>query len=239
MTTTNTTTNATINTFNTKVTGNKIADAIIVNRGFSGAKLNAKEFDAEMVKDLHKHYDAIHSACYAVASARYNNVETIDESPIYSALSALYAYIGEVKGAKLRNDENVVNTLVVYASRHAVKKSADLQYVYSQKANSAKYLRELENTNGACAETIEKVKADIEGFDAQIEELKAISGNQYKEFAKSNASAFYKGLEDYLADMIEVRACMTEEEVQAELEAKRQARREKTAQKKKEKKSTK
>jgi len=224
--------------FNTVSTNNAIANAIIVNRGFSGSRLNGKNFDATIVKNLHARYDAIHSASYKVASAYYNNEETVDLTPIYTALSALYAEIGEVNGAKLRNDEKVASVLVALATRQAVKKSADLQYVYSQKSNSMRYLRELESTKGARKETIEKVRKDIEGFDTKIAELKLESGNQYKQFAKSSASTFYKGLEDYLADMIEKRACMTEEEVQAEEEARRQARRKKTAEKKAEKKST-
>ena len=226
----------TTTTFNTVTTNNAIANAIIVNRGFSGAKLNGKDFDAEIVKELHKYYDTIHSACYKVASMKYNNADNIDESPIYSALTELYKYIGEIKGAKLRNDDKVASVLESLAIRLAVRKSADLQYVYSQKSNSTRYLRDLENTNGACEDTIAKVKADIEEYDKKITELKGISGNQYKQFANSNANTFYKGLEDYLADMIEKRVCMTEEEVQKEEEERRLARRQRTAEKKAEKK---
>lgn len=211
---------------------NSLINTILVNRGFSNARINSTMVDAETVKTWHGLLDNLHSASYHVASTSYNSEGEVDYSPIYNAISKVWAYIGSVNGGKLRSDSNTALVLCAKATREAVKKSADLQYVYSQRSNSVKYLRDLENTNGASESTIEKIRKDIEGFDAKIAELKMESGNQYKQFAKSSASAFYKAVEDYIADMLEARLCMTEEEVQAEAEAKRLERRRKTAEKK-------
>lgn len=216
-------------------TNNSLINTILVNRGFSNARINSTMVDAETVKAWHGLLDNLHSASYHVAATSYNTEGEVDYSPIYNAISKVWTYIGSVNGGKLRSDSNTALVLVSKATREAVKKSADLQYVYSQRSNSVRYLRELENTNGASADTIAKIHKDIEAFDVKIAELKAESGNQYKQFAKSSASAFYKAVEDYIADMLEVRLCMTEEEVQAEAEAKRQERRKKTAEKKQQK----
>lgn len=211
---------------------NTIVSAILANRGFSNAKINAEILSAETVKEWHGLLDNLHSASYKVAAIAYNTEGQVDYSPIYTAIAKVWEYIGSVNGGKLRSDENTALVLCSKATKESVKKSADLQYVYSQKNNSARYLRELENTNGASEDTIAKVKADIAGFDEKIDELKKKSGNQYKEFSKVSAGAFYKSVEDFIADMIEERLTMTEEEVQAEAEAKRQERRRKTAEKK-------
>jgi hypothetical protein len=211
---------------------NALVNLLLTNRGFSNAKINAKDIDATIVKEWHELLDRLHSAAYTVASTSYNNAGNVDYSPIYNVVGKVWAYLGEVNGAKLRSDENTALVLCSKATREAVKKSANLQYVYSQKANSTRYLRTLESTLGTNPDTIAKVKKDIEEFEKQIEDLKKESGNQYKQFAKSSASAFYKAVEDYVADMLEDRLAMTEEEVQAEAEAKRQERRKKTAEKK-------
>lgn len=213
-------------------TNNAIVNTLLVNRGFSNARINSKDMDATVVKEWHDLLDRLHSAAYTVASTSYNNAGDVDYSPIYNVIGKVWAYIGEVNGDKLRSDSNTALVLCSKATREAVKKSANLQYVYSQKSNSTRYLRTLESTLGTSPETIEKVKNDIESFNKQIEELKAESGNQYKQFAKSSASVFYKAVEDYIADMLEERLTMTEEEVQAEKEAKRLERRKKTAEKK-------
>lgn len=213
-------------------TENALVNAILVNRGFSSARIDAKTIDAQTVKDWHNLLDDLHSASYKVASICYNTEGEVDYSPIYTTISKVWNYLGEINGGKLRSDSNTALVLCSKATRESVKKSADLQYVYSQKNNSAQYLRKLENTNGVNADTIEKVKSDIEEFEEKIAELKAQSGNQYKEFSKCSASVFYKAVEDYIADMLEDRLAKTEEEVQAEAEAKRQERRKKTAEKK-------
>ena len=220
MTTTNTTTN------------NAIVNTLLVNRGFSNARINATTVDATIVKEWHDLLDKLHSVAYTVASTAYNTAGEVDYSPIYTVISKVWAYIGEVNGDKLRSDSNTALVLCSKATREAVKKSSELQYVISQKNNSTRYLRELESKLGTRPETIEKVKKDIEKFNEQIEELKKESGNQFKQFAKCSASVFYKAVEDYIADMLEERLTMTEEEVQAEKEAKRQERRKKTAEKK-------
>ena len=219
-------------TTNTTTNNNALINTLLANRGFSNARINAKDLDATIVKEWHDLLDRLHSASYTVASTSYNTSGNVDYSPIYNVIGKVWAYIGEVNGGKLRSDENTALVLCSKATREAVKKSASLQYIYSQKNNSARYLRELENTNGANEKTIEKVRADIEEFNRQIEELKAESGNQYKQFAKCSPSVFYKAVEDYIADMLEDRLTMTEEEVQAEAEAKRLERRKKTAEKK-------
>lgn len=216
----------------TIVSDNALVNAILVNRGFSNARINAMDLDAQIVKDWHSMLDTLHSVSYKVASIAYNTEGEVDYSPIYTVIGKVWAYIGEVNGGKLRSDSNTALVICSKATTEKTKKSADLQYIYSQKSNSMRYLRELENTNGANPETIEKVKSDIEKFDAQITALKAEYGNQYKQFSKSSANAFYKAVEDYIADMLELRLTMTEEEVQAEAEAKRLERRKKTAEKK-------
>ena len=218
-------------------TNNSLINSILVNRGFSGSRINANDVDAQIVKEWHNLLDELHSASYKVASTSYNTAGEVDYSPIYTSIAKVWNYIGSVNGGKLRSDSNTALVLCAKATREAVKKSAGLQYIYSQKSNSARYLRELESINGANPDTIEKVKSDIESYDKQIEELKAQSGNQFKQFAKCSAGVFYKAVEDYIADMLEARLTMTEEEVQAEAEAMRVERRKKTAEKKAQKKA--
>lgn len=218
--------------FNTITTNNALVNAIISNRGFSGSRINAKILDAETVKAWHALMDKVHTEAYKVASLRYNSEDAVALDGIYSAMSEVYAYIGEVNGGKLRNDENTATVLISKATTDKTRKSADLQYQISKRANSKKYLAELESTNGARPETIEHVKADILACDEEIARLESESGNKFRAFSKSSATGFYKSFEDFIADMLETRLAMTEEEVQAEAEAKRQARRAKTAAKK-------
>lgn len=229
---------------NTTSNNNALVNSILANRGFSNARINAKTLDTEIVKEWHALLDNVHSASYHVASTCYNNsildtTAPIDYSPIYSAMAKVWEYLGSINGGKLSSDANTATTLMSKATREAVKKSANLQYVLSQKSNSVRYLKQLESINGVKSETIEKVKSDIESFDNEIAQLKSESGNQFKQFAKCSASVFYKAVEDYIADMLEKRLCMTEEEVRAEAEAKRAERRAKTAQKKAQKNSAK
>lgn len=218
-------------------TNNALVNGILANRGFSNRKINATDFDVDSVKTWHNVLDTLHNACYAVAATCYNSEETADYSPIYSAIKAVWDIIGEVNGGKLRSDENTATVLISKATREATRVSGDLAYVLSKKRNASKRLTELENTNGACEETINNLKKEISGYEDEIESLEGIYGNKYKEFAKVSAGAFYKAVEDFIADMLEERLAMTEEEVQAEAEKKRQERRAKTAKKNAQKKA--
>lgn len=212
-----------------ETTNNALVQTMLVNRGFSSYRINANSVPAETVQEWHKLLDELHGVAYHVASHAYNTDGEVDYSPVYNVLGKVWKYLGEINGGKLRSDSNTALVVCSKATREAIKKSAELQYVYSQKSNSMRYLSELESTNGAEESTIAKVKNDIEKYDAQIEEMKTVYGNQYKQFAKCSASVFYKAMEDFIADMVEERLTMTEEEVQAEAEAKRKERRAKTA----------
>lgn len=220
-------------------TTSAFVNAILSNRGFSNRKIDGNQFAVEQVSAWHKVLDNLHNECYRVASMCYNSEESADYSPIYSAIGAVYAIIGEVNGGKLRSDENTATVLISKATRESTKMSGELQYEVSKKRNASKRLKELEETNGACEQTIENLRAEIAGYESKIEELSGEYGNKYKEFAKCSASTFYKAVEDFIADMLEERLAMTEEEVQAEIEKKRQERRAKTAAKNKAKKEAK
>lgn len=220
-------------------TNNALVNAILSNRGFSNRKIDANQFSAEQVSDWHKVLNNLHNECYRVAAICYNSEESADYSPIYSAIGAVYSIIGEVNGGKLRSDENTATVLISKATRESTKYSGELQYVMSKKRNASKRLAELEETNGTCEQTIENLRAEIAGYESEIEALSGEYGNKYKEFSKCSQSTFYKAVEDFLADMLEERLAMTEEEVQAEAEKKRQERRAKTAAKNKAKKEAK
>ena len=205
-------------------TMNKYATALRATRGFAGTRINADIMSAEDVKVWHEALNGLHNVAYDVASTRYNEAGSdagILVSKFYEALRKVYGLIGELdNGARLRADANCINTIVTMSTCQKAKKSAQLDYVMGQKRTDAQYLRTLENTNGADPKTIEKLRANIAEYDKQIEELKAESMNYYKQMGKTSASAFYKAIEDFLADQVEGRAIMTEEEVQAEKKAK-------------------
>lgn len=212
---------------------------ILANRGFNSAKVNSKDVDIEIVKEWHKMLDELHSIAYSEIATRFNkSLETTENTTtnvsikFFDTMRKIYAYVGTINGATLKCDANTASVILAKSVCEKNRKSADLQYKLSQKSNSVRYLKELESANGTCEETIEKVKSDIAKLEEEIVDLKSIAFNSYKTFAKCSASAFYKSVEDYLADMIEKRLCLTEEEVKAEEEAKRIARRQRTAQKK-------
>ena len=203
---------------------NKYATALMATRGFAGTRINADIMSAEDVKVWHNALNALHSVAYEVAATRYNqagsDAGTI-VSQFYGALREVYNLIGELdNGARLRADANCINTIIAMATCQRAKKSAQLDYVQGQKRTDAQYLRSLEKTNGADPKTIEKLRANIAEYDKQIEALKAESMNYFKEMGKCSASAFYKSVEDFLADQVAGRAIMTEEEVAAEKRAK-------------------
>ena len=225
---------------------NTIINAILANRGFTNKKVDSKIIDVETVREWHALLDELHSVAYEEMSARYNksmdsheNLTTNVSLKFYDTMRKIYAYIGSINGATLKCDANVASIILSKSVCEKTRKSADLQYVLSQKSNSVKYLNELKSANGANPSTVEKIENDIVEFDEKIAELKTVAFSQYKAFHKTTSASFYKAVEDYIADMLEKRLCMTEAEVRAEAEAKRAERRAKTAQKKAQKNSAK
>lgn len=207
---------------------NTYATMIMANRGFVGAKVNAKDMAVEQVKAWRDAVNKVHNVAYEVAAIRYNQVggdAGILASKFYDALHGVYALIGELdNGAKLRMDQNALNTIVSMAVAQRTRKDPALERVEGMKRTDMRYLKTLEETNGANPEAIAKIKANIEEFDKQIAELKEQSMMYYKQMGKCSASAFYKAFEDFLADQIEARSILTEEQVQAEKKARNAAR---------------
>ena len=207
---------------------NTYATMIMSNRGFVGAKLNAKDMAPEQVQAWRNAVNKVHSVAYSVAATRYNeagsDAGTI-ASKFYDALHAVYALIGEFdNGAKLRMDQNALNTIVAMATAQRTRKDPALERVEGMKRTDMRYLKTLEETNGANPDAIATIKANIEEFDRQIAALKEQSMMCYKELGKSSASSFYKAFEDFIADQIEARSVLTEEQVQAEKKARNAAR---------------
>ena len=201
------------------------------NRGFAGYRIkkDMMGLTIEDVKAWHKALDVVQSAAYDLVATRYNiegnDAGIIATNKVYSALRTVYELIGELpNGAKLRSDANSAEVVCALSVTNKSVKSPELQYIYSQRANSQRYLKQLEETNGANPESIENVKADIAKYDEQIADLKAEAFNLYKRVSKATPSAFYKGMEDFISDMIDKKSILTEAEVQAEKEALKAAR---------------
>lgn len=220
---------------NLETTGNALVDAMLANRGYSDRKLSAKEFDVESIRAWHGKLDALHSACYEVAVKCYNNESNVDYAEVYSAIRPLYDIIGEVNGAKLRSDFRVATVLTTKAVADKNVNSSDLNYELSRKRLASSRLKELEETNGTCEETKEKLRNEIEEIEAKIDELKKEYGHKTKQYRKVSASNFYKAVEDFIADRLEERLAMTEAEVQAEAQKIKEARKKKSAENKKRK----
>lgn len=215
---------------------NNITAMLLVNRGFAGRRIKTDEntLSTEEVRQWHEVLDALHSVAYDVASARYNG-EVGDGcealvSRFYKVMQGVYGMIGTLdNGAKLRSDAATCNVIVGMATCQKSKKSEEIQYLMSAKSLEARRLAQLEKSNGASEEAKAKHAENIQAYEEQIQALRKESMQVWRQYSKSTKSAFYKAVEDFIADMIESRRCMTEEEVQAEkkaLDAERKARRE-------------
>lgn len=216
---------------------NSIVSTIIENRGFSNVRLSADNVDKNVLSQWHALCNDLLSACYSVASARFNasanneDISAIDCSPVYSALIPMWRFIGDINGHSLRSSQVVAETMISMSVCSKNRFSAEMSYVKSQKSNATKQLKMLESTNGASKESIQFIQSKIEKIDIEIEELKSVYGSVYKNYARTSNNAFYKFVEDYVADMAEKRLCQTEAEYQAEIEARKQARKDKKTQK--------
>lgn len=222
------------------MTNTTLLNALLTNRGFSGAKIDVDNY--ANVKEWHALLDNLLNASYDVYSQTHNEAildkgTQINYSDLYGAWGAIRTYIGTVNGLLLNASYENAQVFSAHSITFRNKKSAALQFVYSQKSNATRYLNELKNINGANEDTIAHIEAEIEVYDAKIEELKGVSNNLFKDTTKVNKGQWYKFVEDYVADLCNKRLVMTEAEVQAEQEAIRQARRAKTAAKKTQKKA--
>lgn len=207
------------------------ATTLLSNRGFAGYRIkkDMNGLSTEEIRQWHKCLDEVHSAAYDLTARRYNTEGAdsgiIAVNKVYNALRDVYALVGELpNGAKLRSDANSAEVVCAYAVTNKSVKSPEMQYKYSQLANSKRYLKSLEEKTGTPEASIAAVKADIAKYEEEIADLKTEEFNLYKRLSKSTASSFYKAMEDFIADMIQKRAILTEEEVQAEKEAQKAAR---------------
>lgn len=210
---------------------NAIIETILANRGFSSAKINAKDLDVEEVKAWHTLCDRVHTEAYKIASQCYNNatsfltfnaeLNNVDKSGLYDAMREVFAQIGEIRGAKLFPNESTATTLVTMASTRKNSYSADMRYERQKLSLERKFLKDYEESNGVPGETIANIKANIAKIEAKIDELKKVEYSEFKVYTKTGASVFYKSFEDYIADLINHRLCMTEEDIIAEKEARK------------------
>lgn len=210
---------------------NTLTTMLLVNRGFASNKVKTNDtlIDVVVVRKWHEALDALQSVAYDVASARYNgevgNEAEALVSRFYAVMQKVYGMIGELdNGARLRCDSATCNTIVSMAVCQKTKKSEEMAYLYSAKALEARRLAQLEKSNGAAEEAKAKHAENIQAYEEQIQALRKESMQIYKEYAKASKSAFYKAVEDFIADMIENRRCMSEAEVQAEKKALNEAR---------------
>lgn len=209
---------------------NNLTKQILVNRGFSNVMITSDSVDGAIVKEWHEKLDALHSCAYVIASCRYNGKDSGNATNrVFKLMGELYAMVGTLEnGASLRSDVATANTIVSFATRIKTSRSDLVSYYMGVKRNASRALNALSKVNGANPKAIEKFKAEIASADAEIEKLKKEADNIYKEVGKTSAKAFYKAVEDYIADMISGRMILSEEEVQAEkkaLNAARKARR--------------
>lgn len=200
------------------------AKMLLINRKFASAKANKKDMGVDFApwdEVMHNLYDS----AYNVVSKRYNGTAAPALSPVYEAMKAVYALIGELEnGATLRCDAGAANTFISLAGGMKGMNSAKMQELKDKKRTLKKDLEELLHTAGADADSIQNLQKKLDAQDAKIEKEKEKEWATWKDFRPVSFSTFEKNVEIFLADMIEARKAMTLEELEAEKKARKDAK---------------
>lgn len=204
-------------------------EMLLINRKYASAKANKKDMGVDF-KPWDEVMHNLYSSAYSVVSKRYNGTAAPALSPVYEAMKAVYALIGELEnGATLRCDAGAANTFISLAGGMKGMNSAKMQELKDKKRTLKKDLEELLHTAGASADSIQALQKKLDAQDVKIEKEKKKEWATWKDFRPVNFSTFEKNAEIFLADMIEARKAMTLEDLEAEKKARKDAKKAKKA----------
>ena len=205
------------------------ATMLLINRKYASAKANKKDMGVDF-KPWNEAMHTLYNSAYGVVSKRYNGTDAPTLSPVYEAMKAVYALIGELEnGATLRCDAGAANTFISLAGGMKGMNSAKMQELKDKKRTLKKNLEDLLHTAGASADSIQALQKKLDAQDAKIEKEKEKEWTTWKDFRPVSFSTFEKNAEIFLADMIEARKAMTLAELEAEKQARKDAKKEKRA----------
>lgn len=235
MSTTTNTTNVTVN--------NTLLDCIISNHGFASSRINAEQVSTDTLKDWHNTLDALLVSAYKVGSDAHNN-NSADLSTIYADLSKVWGYFPTLpNGAKLKSDSDSAITMVTFATCEKNKYSADYTYKQSQIRLEKALLKERTIEDGitpknGMEDSVSHILETIENYTNELEDLKKVAYSISKQTTRVSKSAFYKKVEDYIAEKALGLLAKTNEEIEAEEKARKDARNKKANERKAQKKET-
>jgi hypothetical protein len=229
------------NTMNIATT---LQDCLSYNNRFANAKLNADQLSAENLKTWSTLVADLHKAAYGVYEFCENNDlkaedESVNKDAVYSALRAILAELGEVKGYKLHANDALAINVIGYAGKRGNDDSPALQLCLSKIRNNTTLLDKYSKLNGVSEETIAAIKKDIETLEQEKAVLLAAPDNRIKKPTRTSATMFRLEVEHRLARAINDQKAKSWEQLEAEEKArkdkKKQARKDKAAAEKKSK----
>lgn len=214
---------------NNVATNTTLADALVFNNRFANASLNADQLGAEGLAQWKTIVKNLHRSAYIIASQCENNglkVEnsTVDKTPVYDAIKAIFANIGEINGRKLYVNEQTAIAIIGYASKRVNSNSANLQFCLSRIANAKKELRLAESVNGIDQAYIDGLKKTIEEQELIKDKLLNEPDNRHKVVTITTDNAFRLDVEHFIARAIVDQLAKTIEELDKEAEERKAAR---------------
>ena len=234
---TNNTTTVTVNS--------ALVNAILANRGFKSRKVEAEQIsnNESTLKQYHAILDDLLRISYNCFADSYNRkeVNTENTNKLYAKVRELFALLGELEnGVTLKADADTATVLTSLSCKESTIYSAKMQYLRSCVSNDKKAIAKMLSENGTVMNGMEgayaMAKARIEETEKQIEEEKLVENAVKRSFTRVKADAWYKALENYLADVISNALIKTSEEIEAEEKARKEARNKKNNAKKRAKK---
>lgn len=224
------------------ISATALQDILSDNNRYASALINAKHIGAEDLKAWTTLVNNLHIAAYRVYVTCENSgltvdSKSVDKTPVYEALRAILAIIGDVNGHKLYANEELATLVIGYSGKRGNADSPALQYCLSKLGNRKRELAKAKDINGLEPKYIKSLEDQIAELEEEKKELLSSADNRVKKPTRTTANAFRLDLEHRLARVIADQKAKTWEELEAEAEAKRKERRAKTKAKKAEKKA--
>lgn len=210
-------------------TNNTLVDALVYNNRFANASINADQLGAEGLAQWKSVIKNLHRSAYAIASQCESNGlktedSTVDKTPVYDAIKAIFANIGEVNGRKLYVNEQTAIAIIGYASKRVNSNSGDLAFCLSRIANAKKSLRLAEDANGINPEYIANLQTELAEQEALKDTLLSQPDNRHKVVTITSDNAFRLDVEHFIARAITDQLAKTIEELDKEAEERKAQR---------------
>lgn len=211
---------------NTMNIGTTLQDCLSYNNRFGSKRLNAEQLGAENLKAWNMLLADLHNAAYSAYVFAENNdlkveSDAVDKTAIFTALKAIFAEIGEVKGYKLHANETIAVLMIGYAGKRGNKDSADLQFCLSKLRNRKTELEKFEQTNGVNPDTIQHLKDEIAELEAEKKTLLEAPDNRIKQPTRTPFATFRLEAEHRIARVIDGQQAKSVEELEAEDKARK------------------